>query len=256
MVSSIQNLKKEILEVSYLSQEGHIASSFSVLDILYVLYNRVLKEQDQFVLSKGHASLGYYAVLKEKGLISQDEFYNFCKFDAKLGGHPKRNEDMGIIASTGSLGHGLPISVGLALSNKIQDKNGNVYCLLGDQECNEGTTYESIMSAVENSLNNLYIIIDNNNSDTRSINLSSKLPIIFNAFGCDVENICGHNHYDIYNSLIKKTSKPKVIVCNTIKGCGCKTIEENSFEWHHKSPKSKDELEKLISEVYNEKTIY
>lgn len=243
---NINKLKKEILYLSYDSKEGHIASSFSIMDILYILYNDIMKEKDTFILSKGHASLGYYSILKHFGKISQKDFASFGMAGG-LCGHPHRSKS--ITATTGSLGHGLPMAVGIALSRKLSNEDGRVFVLLGDGECNEGTFWESMLVAERYKLNNLVVIVDNNYSD-RAMNISNSLGKKCSAFECVVEEIDGHNHYDLRECLNKKPlNKPLVIICNTVKGCGCKEIEDNSFEWHHKFPKDEQELKKLCSMI-------
>ena len=154
----IEKLRKRILEVAYRDQMGHIPSALSILDIIYTLYNSVMTKDDQFILSKGHGVMALYAVLEEKGLMTWND---------KLMGHPKRGG--AILASTGSLGHGLPMAVGLALAKKIKGEAGRVFCLIGDGECNEGTTWESAMVAAHHKLDNLVVIVDQNHSSDRAL---------------------------------------------------------------------------------------
>ena len=124
-----KRLRKDILEVSFKAQAGHIPSAFSILEIIYLLYSEILVDDDVFVLSKGHGCLALYSVFAEKGIISKEEFLNFSKYDSILGGHPHRNKLKEIYASTGSLGHGLPICVGSALAKKLSNSNSKVYGL-------------------------------------------------------------------------------------------------------------------------------
>ena len=251
----IKKLKKQILQMSHISQEGHIASSFSILDVLWVLYDKILninpnnvknENRDIFILSKAHASLGLYVVLAEKGFISQLDLYEFCKYNGILGGHPNKNKINGVEVSTGSLGHGLPIAVGMALANKIKNINSKVYCLIGDGESNEGSIWESALLANQYNLDNLVCIVDYNHSTDRAINMGSIASKFIN-FGWDAEIVVGHNHTDLYNVLKKNIRKSTVIIAETIKGYGCKSIE-NNFAWHHKSP-NKYELDLLLSEL-------
>ena len=134
-------LKKRILEIALRDEMGHIPSALSILDIIYVLYNKVMKEDDQFLLSKGHGVMALYAVLEDKGLLD---------WSTKLMGHPRRGG--AIMASTGSLGHGLPMAIGLAKAKKIKGESGRVFCLIGDGECNEGTIWESASLASHHKL--------------------------------------------------------------------------------------------------------
>ncbi len=241
-------LIKNILTTSFLNKEGHIGSSLSILDILISLYDNVMTENDTFILSKGHASLAIYAILLEKELISKEEFFGFCSFHSRLGGHPSSQKIKEIKISTGSLGHGLPFALGLALSKKIKKENGNIYCLIGDGEANEGTIWESALLAGSLELNNLVCIMDFNKSGERAVKLKSGIDK-FDSFGWSVNEVDGHNQSDVFNILNVDTVKPYFIQANTIKGKGCK-IMENNPEWHHKCPSSQEELDKLIADIY------
>jgi transketolase len=251
----IECIKKDILNISFKTKNFHIPSSFSILDILYILYYYILNinlynlkdnNRDVFILSKGHAAIALYLILAKRGFISDLIFDNICKYNSILGGHPHINIP-GVEVSTGSLGHGLPYAVGFSIGKNIQNNKGMVYCLIGDGEANEGTTWESALLASHYKLNNLHYIIDHNHSTDRALNVDS-LAEKFSSFGWDADLICGHNHIDIYNSLVRKSNKPMVTVCETIKGYGCKTLENNP-EWHHKSPCSKEELDFLIKQI-------
>lgn len=255
-INEINSIKRNILQVAYDSKEGHIASSFSIINILYVIYKRILKidindlmneNRDIFILSKGHASLGLYAVLQNMGFISQSDLSSFCKLGSQLGGHPDRNKVNGVEVSTGSLGHGLPMAVGMALGYKIQKKNNRAFVLIGDGELNEGSMWESIILAAHHSLNNLTCIVDYNHSTDRAVYLGD-LSNKFSAFGWAVRSINGHDNEEIYNALDSGNhDAPMVIIANTIKGYGCKMMENNP-EWHHKSPNS-EQLDKMLEEL-------
>ena len=251
-----KHLIEKIVKMSALAGEGHIPSALSILDILWVLYDRILKidpanpiepNRDRFVLSKGHASLGLYAVLAEKGFFSVSELDSFGKFGSILGGHPDRNKIPGIEASTGSLGHGLPTSVGIALGLKIQKINAKVFTIIGDGEANEGTIWEAALIAAHHNLSNLYCIVDYNHSTDRALNVGD-LVTKFSAFGWESCKINGHDHEDIYCALRRFNDvKPMAIIAETVKGSGCR-IMENNPEWHHKAP-SKEELEVILGEL-------
>jgi len=251
----IKLLKKKIIQVANLSNEGHIPSAFSILDIIYVLYEQFIKNNDSdsaennnhFVLSKGHGSLALYAVLYHFKNITESEFLSFCKFNSKLGGHPDRLKIPRIEVSTGSLGHGLPIALGLALAQKIEKKNDRTFVLIGDGECNEGTTWESALFATEHKLNNLVCILDNNDSTSRALNLGD-ISKKFQAFGWETLNIDGHNHKEISKSLNVITSnKPLLINAKTTKGKGVISMENNP-EWHHKIPNA-EQVTKMLEEL-------
>jgi transketolase len=249
----LKNLRKKILEVSHNSNAGHIPSAFSILEIIYSCYKNVLEEGDEFLLSKGHGCLGLYAVFYDMGFISEDEFNSFCKFDSKLGGHPDRNKLKHIKISSGSLGHGMPIAVGIALSKKIKKEKGRVFCLVGDGECNEGTTWESFLLADKLKLDNLVCLIDNNKSQVRAIptnNFYEKLK----SFNFLVKEVNGHNIDSITEVLKEAQESPSAIIFNTIKGYGIKEMEDNMFSWHHGSP-DENKYKQFITELNNEKPI-
>lgn len=251
----IKKLKKMIVETSFKAREGHIPSAFSILDILWVLYNQILSidpkkprapERDYFILSKGHSSLGLYTVLAEKGFFSFSEFEKFCTYGGVLGGHPDRNKVPGVEASTGSLGHGLPMAVGIALGLKIKKSDKRVFVLIGDGEANEGTIWESALVSAHHSLDNLTCIVDHNHSTDRAVDMGNILKK-FMAFGWVGQEIDGHNHKDIATSLLRKNTAPTIIVANTIKGKGVK-IFENNPAWHHKTPNN-EELVAILKEL-------
>lgn len=224
---------KRIVDLNYKSKEGHIPSSLSIIDLLYVLYGKIMKKDDHFILSKGHASLGLYTILEHFNLL-EDNLDDFCSFNSKLGGHPS-NKIKNVVASTGSLGHGLPIGVGIAMSEKIKNTNNNVYVIIGDGESNEGTIWESALLASNHKLDNLYCIMDYNHSNDRSLKLDS-VTDKFKSFNWECVSIDGHNLDEISIALQKKhENKPIFILANTVKGKGI-SIMENNPEWHHKHP--------------------
>ena len=242
----LNNLRSNILKAASISGEGHVPSALSILDILYVMYgefipNAVFPSMDnlgnRFILSKGHASLALYAILNHHGRISDEEFYSFAEFGSILGGHPDRNKTPGVESSTGSLGHGLPQGIGLAMALRILESSGHVYVLIGDGEANEGTIWESALLAPHHKLGNLTCIIDNNLSSERALNLGV-LTEKFSTFGWEVIQIDGHDHDEISRALKKREiGKPVAIIANTIKGYGVLSMESNP-EWHHRSPNS------------------
>lgn len=252
---NLKDLKKTIIEMSARAGEGHIPSAFSVLDILWVLYDKVLRidpknprdpKRDVFILSKGHASLALYAVLAEKNFFPKTELDNFGNFNSILGGHPDRNKVPGVEASTGSLGHGFPISVGVALGMKIKKSKSRVFVLIGDGECNEGTVWESALLASHHNLSRLTCVIDYNHSTDRALDMGN-IAEKFASFGWDASIIDGHDHSAIHNALKAVSNKPRAIIANTIKGKGSKTMENNPA-WHHKSPTA-EEFEVVLAEI-------
>lgn len=233
-------LRKKLLDLAMKTNNGHIASSLSCIDIIDSIYN-VMDKNDHFILSKGHAALALYTVLIERG-FSPDVY--------KL--HPDIDIKNGIEISSGSLGHGLPVAVGMALSKKLKKEKGNIIVLIGDGECQEGTTWESLMVASYHGLDNLMVIIDNNKIQALDYvnNVSSMSPLLekFVAFGASVIQISGHS-----TNMIKKNvpfglrGTPNVIIANTIKGKGISFIE-NSIEWHNRLP-NKEELDLAYKEL-------
>lgn len=219
-MDSIKKLRNRILEVAIRDGMGHIPSALSILHIIEQVYE-VKGENDLFLLSKGHGVMALYAVLESKGLLD---------WSTKLMGHPKRGG--AILASTGSLGHGFPMAIGLALAKKIKDEDGRVYVLIGDGEANEGTTWESAMLASHHKLNNLTVIVDNNHSSRRALNVG-KLSDKFYAFGFSVWDIYGHRKAEIVESLKSSSEKPMCIVADTTKGKGVEFME-NSPQWHNR----------------------
>lgn len=231
----IQKLRNRILEVAYRDEMGHIPSALSILDIVWVLYDKVMTKNDQFILSKGHGCMALYAVLEEKGLFD---------WSTKAQGHPKRGR--AILASTGSLGHGLPMAVGLAMAKKIKGEPGRVFCLVGDGECNEGTTWESAMVAAHHGLDNLTIIVDNNMSSERALPIGD-IHNKFWSFGVDTNFtlLDGHQHsaIEVINTF-GENKKPHAVIFKTTKGNGIHFIQEPS--WHNRKL-NKEEYEKAIS---------
>jgi transketolase len=255
MSEKIIKLKRLILQTA-VNNKSHIPSAFSILDIIWILYDKVLNvnknniyedKRDRFILSKGHGCLALYVVLAEKGFFSKCELSRFGTKSTILGGHPDRNKIPGIEVSTGSLGHGLPISIGIALALKIKKKSSRVYTLIGDGEANEGTIWESALLAAHHKLNNLYCIIDNNRSSDKALAIGD-LGTKFKSFGWDTSEINGHDHQQIYRALIKTSHKPKAIAAQTIKGYGCRFLE-NKPEWHYRYL-SQQELPTLMSQLY------
>jgi len=218
----------------------------SILDIVWVLYDRVLKPEDCFILSKGHGCLALYTVLAKKGIIENSLLTNAFKFDSLLGGHPDRNK-VPVEASTGSLGHGLPIAVGRALARKIRKQPGRVYCLVGDGECNEGSIWEACLIASHHQLDNLTVIVDNNHSADRALNLES-LWHKFSAFQHYIVLAKGHNHKELEDGLNRKFfGSTTALIADTIKGYGCKRME-NDPSWHHRVPTAA-EMTEILKEL-------
>jgi transketolase len=252
-------IRENILKISHDSGHGHIPTCFSIIELLLGVYDTMnhlpenpdSEERDLFILSKGHASLGLYCVLANNGYFPIEEVYEFGKFGSKYGCHVDRKKVLGVEASTGSLGHGIGLAVGMAMAFKLSGNNKRVYVLIGDGESNEGTVWEAIMVAVHQDLDNLVILVDNNCSQTRCLPLDEPKNK-FTAFGCDVEVVNGHDLIEIKNALDKKQESVRVIVGNTKKGYGCNTLVEDMFAWHRRSPND-SELTQLLEELNDSK---
>lgn len=247
-------LRKQCIEMSANGGDGNLQSVFSSLPILWILYDQILKSEDCFVLSKGQSNMGLMAVLAYKNIIPISELQTFCGFDSRISMQADRTKfNDEIKTSAGSLGHGLPMACGIALAKKIKNEPGRVYCLCGDGEFNEGTMWESCIFASSKKLDNLYIIIDNNKSLNKMINIGS-LQDKISIFGFNKAYYNYSNLYQLPDDLKAKSTRPVVINTNTIRGYGCKTFMEDS-SWFHRHPKE-NEVEKLLNEVENfEETI-
>ncbi len=231
--------RREIVSVAYKVKQGHLSSCFSVLEILNVLYKKIMhfdpthpdaSDNDKLVLCKGHAALALYAVFSDIGVISKEQLYSFTQFDSILGEHPDRNKIPGVDISTGSLGHGFPTAVGMAIGLKAMGKNNRIYAVIGDGEANEGSIWEAAFVATERKLDNIVCIVDDNNSECHMPGLGPK----FAAFGWEVKEIDGNDVKQLEDALQLKTDKPFFVWAHTKKGFGSKTMEEKPEVWHHK----------------------
>jgi transketolase len=240
-----------ILDMVFNSNASHVGSAFSVVDILAVLYsgganihlnNCNNPNRDIVILSKGHAAAALYAVLAIRGFIPRDWLKTYSQDGGVLGGHVTSSGVPGVELSTGSLGHGFPYGVGIALSRRNKNESGHIFVVISDGECDEGTTWESAMIANHNSLSNLTVIVDRNRiqslAGTEETLALEPFANKWESFGWDVVEVDGHNHLDILNS-IQPGSKPKCVIANTTKGKGVDFME-NSVLWHYKSPTSQE----------------
>lgn len=256
-LAKMKDLKKFIAQVSFERQEGHIPSAYSILDILYVLYRDVMdidphypdKEvRDRLIVSKGHSSLGIYTILGDRGFFELDEVRTFGAYLSRMGGHPDFHKVPGIEVSTGSLGHGLPLGVGMAMGLGFKKTKEHIYVIVGDGELNEGTNWEAIMVAKEQKLSNLTCIFDYNHSSDRAVDFED-LEAKLREFGWHCISVDGHDHSKLKEVLLTRSDRPIAIVANTIKGYGCKLMENNPA-WHHRSPNAK-ELEEILEDIDN-----
>ena len=262
------NVRKNILEMAVAAgaSSAHFGGALSITEIISTLFaykmkidkkNPLWESRDRFILSKGHACLAYYAALCEIGYITKNELKTFEKNDTNLLGHPVINRKLGIEFSNGSLGMGLSLGIGVAISSKKKKKDFNVYVVIGDGECNEGSVWEAAMAAPNFKLNNLYAIIDKNNfqqtgSNKEIMNVES-LKEKWSSFGWHTTELDGHNVQELYDFFKNsdEVKKPKAIIASTIKGKGF-SFSENNNDWHH-SILSKSIYEKALKELEKNK---
>jgi len=246
-----KDIRINILKLTYKAKSSHIGSCLSIVEILAVLYNKILKRKDRFILSKGHAALALYCTLYQKKYISLKTLNSFGSNKTILMNHVSHKVN-GVEFSTGSLGHGLPVAIGKAIKFKINKEKNKVYVLMSDGEINEGTTWEGLLFASHHKLDNLNIIIDYNKLQSmdfvkKVINIEP-LKSKFLSFGCNVKVINGHNITAINNALIRSAkNKPNVIIANTVKGKGVSFMENNNL-WHYKNPNLED-LKRSLLEI-------
>ncbi len=242
-----KDLRKKIVEMVYKGKDGHIPSAFSIIDILALLYKYYLKfdsgnpqwpERDFFILSKGHGCVALYVILAQYGFITEADLKLFCKAGGILGEHPDCTQVPGVEASTGSLGHGFPFAVGVALGLRILNKLNKVYVLVGDGECHEGTVWETANVANNLQLGNLCVIVDWNGSAAQLMPRDD-LPDKWRAFGWETIVVDGHSEGELRKAFSNVKfciqGRPTVIIAKTVKGKGVPMLEGHGI-WHHKIP--------------------
>jgi len=241
--------RREILAMIQSAGMGHVGGDFSVIDILTTLYfaelnidpsNAAKGNRDWFILSKGHCAAAFYATLAYSGYFDPHELSTFMQPMSMLNGHPSKGKISGIETSTGPLGHGLPIAVGIAIAAKIQKQDQRTFVVLGDGELQEGTNWEAAMTASQYKLSNLIVIIDRNRlqqgAGTEDTNGLDPLDKKWESFGWDVQVVDGHEPLELLDAIRgQKSDRPRCIIANTVKGKGV-SFMENRAEWHHKVP--------------------
>ena len=252
-----KRLRLKLLELYYRVNAGHIGSSLSCIDILISIFFFQKKEKDTFILSKGHAAFALYCCLNETGKISDDLMKTLYANDTILPAHPAPNQIKEIPFATGSLGHGFPIAAGIAKANKFNNDHSFVYVLLSDGDTNEGTAWETAHFATKHNLNNLIVIIDKNKvqgfdktcdvlGDTA--NYEKWLCLGFEVL--EIED--GHNIPELNKSIEllqrSKSTKPKLLIANTIKGKRVSYME-NTVDWHY-WPMSEEQYKQAVQEIY------
>ena len=253
-------LRRLIMKAVIGGGRGHVGPALSMVEIIRVLYDNIMTYnpkdanwdlRDRYILSKGHGCLALYSLLADKNFFNKEILVDFCKHNSILGGHPEIAIP-GVEASTGALGHGLPIAIGIAISLKNKNNNSKVYVHMGDGEINEGSVWEAALSASKHRLDNLIVIIDYNKmqsagSVSEILNMEP-LQNKWKSFGFNVYECNGHDVENIQNifKIISndKEKIPKVLIAHTVKGKGIK-IAENNSSWHHKSKLSIEEIKHI-----------
>lgn len=259
-------LRKVVVEMIMKSGGGHIGGDFSVMEILVTLYNDQMNfstenmddpNRDYFVMSKGHSVESYYAVLADKGFFdTQTLIDTFSQFGSKFIGHPN-NELPGVEMNSGSLGHGLPVCIGIALAAKKDDRPSRVYTVMGDGELAEGSVWEGIMAAGHYQLDNLCAVVDRNHlqisGTTEEVMTHENLPAQVESFGWHVIEVEGNNVEKLHKAFEEAKTikgKPTCIIANTIKGFGGGKIMENKAAWHHHVP-TEEEYKAIMENIEN-----
>jgi transketolase len=250
-------LRRLIVRALEGGKRGHLGSSMSLVEILRAAFDDYLRyrpdddswpDRDRFILSKGHGCLALYGLLADKGYFPLEELDGFCARDSKLGGHPEASKVPGVEASTGALGHGLPIGVGMALAGRIRGKEHRVMVVVGDGEINEGSTWEAAMCAAKHRLQQLVVCIDYNKlqsyGDTEYVSGLEPLLDKWRSFGFGVREVNGHDVEglrQVFNALPLEKERPSAVICHTVKGKGL-PYAEGRAEWHHKSRLSLEDI--------------
>ena len=255
--------RQNVLDMIMEGRAGHIGGDFSVMDILITLYFKQMNispdnlddpDRDLFVMSKGHSVEAYYAVLAAKGFLDiEDVIKNFSKFGSPYIGHPN-NKLPGIEMNSGSLGHGLPVSIGMALAGKMDKRDYRVYTVMGDGELAEGSVWEGFMAGHQYKLDNLCAVIDRNrlqiSGNTEDVMGHDDLHERIRSFGWHVIDVKDGNDIDQLNAAFEEAKtvkgKPTAVIANTVKGCGS-SVMENKANWHHKVP-TQEEYDQIIAD--------
>jgi transketolase len=228
--------RKRLIQMHYESGVGHIGGNLSSLDGMLLVFNEFMRENDQFILSKGHAAGALYISLWTRGLLKDADLQLFHKDKTLLGGHPPAHGISHIPFATGSLGHGLSLAAGTALARRLRADDSHTYCLTSDGEFQEGSTWEALIFLAHHRLNNLTVLVDHNGLQGfgSTSEIASMMPLQDKLCGFDVDIIIvhGHNLEEIRGALKVKSSKPKIIILQTVKGNGV-SFMMNKMEWHY-----------------------
>jgi transketolase len=233
---NINTAKKRLLKMHFESEVGHIGGNLSCLDCMMIVFHEYLRDDDEFILSKGHSAGALYITLWTVGCLQDADLLKFHKNDTFLGGHPPTSGIKRVLFATGSLGHGISLSAGTALAFNLKNEGRNVYCLASDGELQEGSSWEAIIFIAHQQLANLTVLVDCNGlqgfGTTAEVASMSGLEDKLSGFNLHVISINGHSLSEIRNALNVNTNRPKVILLNTLKGNGI-SFMENKMEWHY-----------------------
>lgn len=261
-----RRLRIQIVRMMERAGRGHLASAFSLVEILRTLYEDVMNyrpeeplwlDRDRCILSKGHGCLALYVVLAQQGFFPEDELWKFCAVDGILGGHPEFGKVPGVEASTGSLGHGLPIGVGMAIAAKRDSRPHRVFVVSSDGEANEGTTWEAALAAAKHRLDNLTVLVDYNKQQSYATTYEvldlEPFADKWRAFGFSTSEVDGHDRAAIRKAIeaSRVDGRPAVIICHTIKGKGVRYVE-NDLTWHHMNKMSVEDVAGLVGSLGGE----
>jgi transketolase len=255
-------LRRDIVRVLEAAGRGHVAPAFSLVEMLHVLYDDILRfdpahpdwhDRDRCILSKGHGCLALYVMLADKGFFPKFELLSFCRDGSDFGGHPEAGLVPGVEASTGALGHGLSIGVGQALAARMQGRASRVFVITGDGELGEGAVWEAALAASKYALDNLVVLVDANGQQsygaTKDVLGLEPLADKWRAFGFGVLEVDGHDCAALGAALKSypfEAAKPSVLICRTVKGKGVPFVE-GDLAWHHKSRLGADDARALFA---------
>ena len=251
----LKELRKKIFITGYKGGMAHLASCYSCLEMIYAMYlkgilrydpeNPKWQDRDRFILSKGHAGLALYGVMERAGLITDDVYKSYLMANSLIGGEPCMRDSQWVEATTGSLGHGLSMGLGIAMALKMDHSPAKVYVMLGDGELEEGTVWEAVMTAPGFGVDNLIAILDCNNIQKMDFVEKTigapRWADKWESFGWEVLETDGHNIEAFKKTVLSETStgKPRLVIANTVKGKGV-SIMENNPNWHFKLPGRKE----------------
>ena len=258
-------LRRTIIRTLGAGQRGHVGAAFSLVEMLRVLYDDVLRfdaknpkwsGRDRFILSKGHGCLALYAILADKGFIGDGELQKFCKADGILGGHPEHHIP-GVEASTGSLGHGMALALGMALAARQARSGTRTFVVIGDGESNEGSIWEAALSTGKHKLSDFTVLTDYNKhqsyGSTAVVQDLEPLADKWRAFGFGVREVNGHDVNQlrsVLTALPAEPNKPTAVICHTVKGKGI-AFAENNMAWHHQNKVGPPDVERLLAALEN-----